>query len=68
MEKIAFSGKNKRICLKKAISFFYDNFEERGETINTFLAKCRISQSGKMIYFYPHLPISDKDLAKNERK
>lgn len=65
MNVIKFCGKDKRSSVKKAISFFYDNFED--ENLQVFLAKCRVQKDGKTIFYYPDWSI-DLDKIKKLKK
>lgn len=59
MQLVKFCGKNKRDSVKKAMSFFYDNYESI-IVLEEFLAKCRLQEDKKTVYFYPDLKIDIK--------
>lgn len=67
MEIIKFSGKNKKESIRKAISFFYDNFNDN-EPVKIFLAKCRLQKDGITVHFYPNLILEKDKLTKKKSK
>jgi hypothetical protein len=70
MNIIKFCGKNKTNSVKKAVSFFYDNYEDIMK-LEIFLAKCRVQGDKKTIYFYPDMNIDlkkFKELKKKQKK
>ena len=67
MDIIKFTGKDKKDGVKKAVAFFYDNLEKQ-ESLEVFLAKCRIQSDGKSIYFYPYLIIDINKFRKEKTK
>ncbi len=52
MEIIRFVGRDKKESAKKAVSFFYDNFDN-DYALGDFLAHCKTQKDGKTIHFYP---------------
>jgi len=56
MQLIKFCGKDKRESVKKAVSFYYDNYGEE-ITYEMFFAKCRLQSDKKTIHFYPKMEI-----------
>jgi len=67
MKLIKFCGKNRRESIKKAISFFYDNYDEN-IFLEELLAKCRIQNDKKTVYFYPNLKIDLKEFRKLKKE
>lgn len=67
MDLIKFCGKDKRDSIKKALTFFYDNYDDSVK-VETFLAKCRVQEDKKTIYYYPNIKVDLKKLKelKNE--
>lgn len=61
MGVIKFSGRNKKESVKKAVNFYYDNYDYG---IELFLAKCRVQLDGKTVYFYPNLDVDLKQFRK----
>jgi len=53
---IKFCGRNKIESKKKAMTFYYDNYEDELSR-KVFLAKCRLQPDGKTIHFYPDLEV-----------
>lgn len=52
MDLVKFTGRNKKDSMKKAIIFFYDNFNNMA--FEDFLARCRYDIESKTVYFYPN--------------
>lgn len=65
MQIIRFSGKTKKENIKRAIAFYYDNFNNK-MTFETFLAKCRIQNDKKTVHFYPEMTIDVNRRHKNK--
>jgi len=56
MRLIKFCGKDKREGVKKAVSFYYDNYGD-DITYEVFFAKCRLQNDKKTIHFYPEMEV-----------
>lgn len=56
MRLIKFCGKDKRESVKKAVSFYYDNYGD-DITYEVFFAKCRLQNDKKTIHFYPEMEV-----------
>lgn len=67
MELIKFCGKDKKDSLKKAVSFFYDNYHEKFSR-HVFFAKCRLQNDGKTIHFYPNMTVVSEKLDKIKKE
>lgn len=69
MDIIKFAGDSKKTSMRKAISFFHDNFADDIK-IDILLAKCRLQKDGKTIHFYPdlHIDIDAFLVMKRKRK
>lgn len=68
MQIVKFTGNTKRLSLKRAVSFFYDNLEDSMK-LDVFLAKCRLQKDGKTIHYYPGLSVkSDNNKSKKNEK
>ena len=66
MQLIKFCGINKRDNVKKAMMFFYDNYESM--ELEEFLAKCRIQEDKKTVHFYPDLEVDIKKFRELKKK
>lgn len=51
---LVFRGANKKSSVRKAIDFYYDNFDYG---IELFLARCRLQPDKVTIHFYPELNV-----------
>jgi len=50
---IKFSGHNKKESMKKAVDFYYTNFDDNN--LELFLARCRLQGDKTTICFYPDM-------------
>ena len=66
MQLIKFCGRNKKDSVKKAMMFFYDNYESMG--LEEFLAKCRVQEDNKTVHFYPDLEVDIKKFRELKKK
>jgi len=58
---IKFSGKDKRESIRRATTFYYDNLDGVGNnTLELFLARCRVQSDKTTIYYYPNMKIDLK--------
>jgi hypothetical protein len=67
---IKFCGKDKRESVKKAVSFYYDNFGDE-ITYELFFARCRLQDDRKTVHFYPGMEVDiqkHRELKKKSRK
>lgn len=51
MRVIKFKGISKTSSVKKAISFFYDNFDD-DEDLKDLLNRCRLQKDGTTVHYY----------------
>lgn len=56
MDIIRFNGRNKRESVKKAIDFHTDN-NNGGDSLEMFLAKCRVQEDGITVNYYPNMKV-----------
>jgi hypothetical protein len=59
---IKFCGKDKKECIRKAFSFYYDNYDKKEMTHELFFAKCRLQDDKKTIHFYPKMDVDIKKI------
>jgi hypothetical protein len=64
---IKFCGKDKKDSVRKAVSFFYDNFGEE-MTYELFFARCRLQNDKKTVHFYPKMEVDIQKFRKLKKK
>lgn len=57
MNKIRFGGKDKKECVKRAMTFYYDNFKDE-MTLKHFLDKCRYNKDEKVLIYYINMEVA----------
>jgi len=64
---LVFRGINRRSSIKKAVGFYYNNFDYG---VEIFLARCRLQPDKITIHFYPNMTVDLKEFRKKkaERK
>lgn len=64
---IKFCGRDRNGSKKKALDFYYDNYEGQ-LTREEFLARCRVQTDGVTIHFYPNLKVDMEEYSKLRAK
>jgi len=64
---IKFCGKDKKESIKKAVSFYYDNYSNE-INYELFFAKCRLQDDKKTVHFYPKMEIDIEKFRELKKK